>query len=156
MLGRVDRAPQSDSVRALQDFTDGARGFRTADTYVFCIGPDGIMSAHPSPILRGHDVRDPHDRTGNEFIRTMKEVAKLGQIAVIRALFPKRRSSVEEPKAPSSTKAGDQACAVGVYNADVAAPADATADGRAAQRRRRPTARSRAAPARIGPPSWRR
>ena len=132
MLGRVDRALKADKARALQDFTDGAHGFRTADTYVFCVGPDGVMSAHPSPLLNGHDVRDLHDRTGNFFIRTMMDAAKPGQILVIRYLFPKPGSSVEEPKTTYYTRTGDQTCAVGVYDADVAAPAVATADGRVA------------------------
>lgn len=137
MLGRVDRALTADKARALQDFTDGARGFRTADTYVFCVGPDGVMSAHPNPILKGHDVRDLHDRTGNHFIRTMMETAKPGQISVIRYLFPKPGSTVEEPKTTYYTKAGDQTCAVGVYDADIAAPEAATAEGRVAQLRQR-------------------
>ena len=137
MLGRVDRALKADHDRALRDFTDGARGFRTADTYVFCVGPDGVMSAHPNPILRGHDVRDLHDRTGNHFIRTMMDTARSGQISVIRYLFPKPGSTVEEPKTTYYTKAGDQTCAVGVYDADAGAPAVATADGRVAQLRQR-------------------
>jgi hypothetical protein len=137
MLGRVDRAIAADKARALQDFTDGAHGFRTADTYVFCVGPDGVMSAHPNPILRGHDVRDLHDRTGNHFIRTMMDTAKSGQISVIHYLFPKPGSTVEEPKTTYYTEAGDQTCAVGVYDADVAAPGVATADGRVAQLRQR-------------------
>ena len=132
MLGRVDRALKADKARALQDFTDGARGFRTADTYVFCVGPDGVMSAHPSPVLKGHDVRDLHDRTGNHFIRTMMDAAKPGQISVIRYLFPKPGSTVEEPKTTYYTRTGDQTCAVGVYDADAAVPAVATADGRVA------------------------
>ncbi|SDO09175.1 Single Cache domain 2-containing protein [Methylobacterium phyllostachyos] len=137
MLGRVDRALVADKAQALQDFTDGARGFRTADTYVFCIGPDGVMSAHPSPILKGHDVRDLHDRTGNHFIRTMMETARPGQVSVIRYLFPKPGSTVEEPKTTYYTRAGDQTCAVGVYDADAEAPKSATADGRVAQLRLR-------------------
>lgn len=137
MLGRVGRALKTDKAKALQDFTDGTGGFRSADSYVFCVGPDGVMSAHPNPILRGHDVRDLHDRTGNHFIRTMLESAKPGQISMIRYLFPKPGSTVEEPKTTYYTKAGDQTCAVGVYDADVAAPAVATAEGRVAQLRQR-------------------
>ncbi|MGH1590994.1 cache domain-containing protein [Methylobacterium phyllosphaerae] len=137
MLGRVDRALKADRTRALQDFSDGTRGFRTADTYVFCIGPDGVMSAHPNPILNGHDVRDLHDSTGNHFIRTMLDTAKPGQISVIRYRFPKPGSTVEEPKTTYYTRAGDQICAVGVYDADVAAPAGATPEGRVALLRQR-------------------
>lgn len=65
MLGRVDRALAADKARALQDSTDGTHGLRTADTSVSCIGPDGVMAAHLNPIMKGHDVRDLHDRTGN-------------------------------------------------------------------------------------------
>jgi hypothetical protein len=137
MLGRVDRALKADKAQALRDFTDGTRGFRTADTYVFCIGPDGVMSAHPNPILRGHDVRDLHDKTGNYFIRTMMDSARPGQISVIRYLFPKPGSTVEEPKTTYYTRTGDLTCAVGVYDTDTVAPTVATADGRVAQLRQR-------------------
>lgn len=98
MLGRVDRALKADKAQALRDFTDGTRGFRTADTYVFCIGPDGVMSAHPNPILRGHDVRDLHDKTGNYFIRTMTDSARPGQISVIRYLFPSPAARSRSPR----------------------------------------------------------
>ncbi|MBE7197551.1 MAG: cache domain-containing protein [Parafilimonas terrae] len=137
MLGRVDRALKADKAQALQDFTAGTRGFRTADTYVFCIGPDGVMSAHPNPILKGHDVRDLHDRTGNYFIRTMMDSARPGQISMIRYLFPKPGSTVEEPKTTYYTKSGDLTCAVGVYDADAVTPAVATTEGRVAQLRQR-------------------
>ncbi|MCJ2057454.1 cache domain-containing protein [Methylobacterium sp. J-048] len=132
MLGRVGRALQADPAKALTEFTTGANGFRTADTYVFCVGPDGVMSAHPNPILKGHDVRDLHDKTGNHFIQTMLDTAKPGQIAVIHYLFPKPGSTIEEPKTTYYTKAGDQMCAVGVYDTDQAAPSAATPDGRVA------------------------
>ncbi|MCJ2126038.1 cache domain-containing protein [Methylobacterium sp. J-077] len=137
MLGRVGRALQADPAKALTEFTAGTNGFRTADTYVFCVGPDGVMSAHPNPILKGHDVRDLHDKTGNHFIQTMLETAKPGQIAVIHYLFPKPGSTTEEPKTTYYTRAGDQMCAVGVYDTDASAPAAATPDGRVAQLRQK-------------------
>ncbi|MDP4027108.1 cache domain-containing protein [Methylobacterium sp. NEAU 140] len=132
MLGRVTKAVATDKDKALDEFTRGTDGFRTADTYVFCVGPDGTMTAHPSPILRGHDVRDLHDRTGHYFIRTMMQEAKPGQISVIRYLFPKPGSTVEEPKTTYYTKAGDQTCGVGVYDADAQAPKAATPEARVA------------------------
>lgn len=132
MLNRVSRAVQADAPKAFEDFTTGAKGFRTADTYVFCVGPDGMMNAHPNPILRGHDVRDLHDKTGNYFIKTMLAEAKPGQISVIRYLFPKPGSTVEEPKTTYYTKSGDQMCAVGVYDADAGAPKQATPEARVA------------------------
>ena len=137
MLGRVTRALQADRAKALTEFTAGTNGFRTADTYVFCVGPDGVMNAHPNPILNGHDVRDLHDKTGNHFIQTMLDTAKPNQIAVIRYLFPKPGSTVEEAKTTYFTKAGDQMCAVGVYDTDLSAPASATPEGRVAQLRQK-------------------
>ncbi len=135
MLGRVAQAIKADRSKAFEDFTKGTKGFRTADTYVFCVGPDGMMNAHPNPILRGHDVRDLHDKTGNYFIKTMMSEAKPGEISVVRYLFPKPGSTVEEPKTTYFTKADDQTCAVGVYDADTAAPQTATPEARVASLR---------------------
>ncbi|MCJ2068404.1 cache domain-containing protein [Methylobacterium sp. J-030] len=137
MLSRASKAIVADKAKALGAFTKGTDGFRTADSYVFCVGPDGVMSAHPNPILQGHDVLGLHDKTGNYFIKTMTETAKPGQVSVIRYLFPKPGSTIEEPKTTYYTKADDQMCAVGVYDTDVAAPAVATPDGRVARLRQK-------------------
>ena len=64
MLKRVVAAISRNKQAALQQFQHGEAGFRTLDTSVFCVGPDGIMSAHPSPVLQGQDVRDMHDQPG--------------------------------------------------------------------------------------------
>jgi hypothetical protein len=135
MLNRATKAVVADKSKALTAFTKGTDGFRTADSYVFCVGPDGTMTAHPNPILQGHDVRDLHDKTGNYFIKTMVQDAKPGQISVIRYLFPKPGSTIEEPKTTYYTKAGDQMCAVGIYDTDAAAPQVATPEGRVASLR---------------------
>ena len=125
MLGRVVAAVQADKARALDQFAHGTGGFRTADTYVFCVGPDGVMSAHPSPILQGQDVRDLHDATGNYFIKAMLSEARTGQVSVIRYLFPKPGGTVAEAKTTYYARAGDQVCGVGVYDADTLADTDA-------------------------------
>jgi hypothetical protein len=135
MLKRVVATVDRDGAAALIKFTKGTDGFRTADTYVFCVGPDGMMNAHPNPILQGHNVHDLHDKTGNYFIRTMLETAKSGQISSIRYLFPKPGGTIEEPKTTYYTRAGDQMCAVGVYDADVAAPQATTPEARVASLR---------------------
>ena len=137
MLTRATKALSVDQAKALEAFSKGTNGFRTADTYVFCVGPNGLMSAHPSPILNGHDVHDLHDKTGHYFIRAMMQEAKSGQVAVIRYLFPKPGSTIEEPKTTYYTKAGDQTCGVGVYDTDTATPTAATPDGRVAQLRQK-------------------
>lgn len=135
MLKRVVAAVERDEASALTAFTNGTNGFRTADTYVFCVQPDGIMAAHPNPILRGHNVSDLHDKTGNYFIRTMMQEAKRGQVSVIRYLFPKPGSTVEEPKTTYFTKAGRETCAVGVYDTDTETPKLATPAARVASLR---------------------
>ncbi|MCJ2112429.1 cache domain-containing protein [Methylobacterium sp. E-025] len=124
MLKHVVAAIAADAPAALAHFTKGEAGFRTADTYVFCVGPDGVMSAHPNPILQGQNVRDLHDSNGTYFIRQMLETAKAGTVAEIRYLFPKPGSTVALQKTTYYTRAGDQVCGVGVYDSDGAGPAD--------------------------------
>ena len=121
MLKRVVSAVQADKAKALAEFARGEDGFRTVDTYVFCVGSDGVMSAHPNPRLQGTDVRDLHDSTGNHFIAKMLEVAKPGQVASIRYLFPRPGDVREYPKTTYYTRAGDQMCGVGVYDGTEAA-----------------------------------
>jgi hypothetical protein len=118
MLNRVVAAIAEDKAKALREFARGEAGFRTVDSYVFCVGPDGIMTAHPSPMLQGQDVRGLHDETGNYFIATMLKNAQPGQIAQIRYLFPRPGASTASPKTTFYTRAGDQVCGVGVYDAD--------------------------------------
>ena len=132
MLSRASKAVIADSAKAFEAFTKGTDGFRTTDTYVFCVGPGDIMNAHPSPTLQGRDVHDLHDKAGNYFIKTMVATAKPGQVSTIHYLFPKPGSTIEEPKTTYYTKAGDQMCAVGVYDASTAAPQMATPEARVA------------------------
>lgn len=115
MLRRVVAAIGADEPKALEQFTRGEAGFRTVDTYVFCVGPTGVMTAHPNPVLQGQDVRDLHDNTGNHFIATMMAEAKAGQVAEIHYLFPRPGSTRALPKTTYYTRAGDQVCGVGVY-----------------------------------------
>ena len=118
MLQRVVAALDANKTQALQQFSRGENGFRTVDTYVFCVGPDGIMSAHPSAMLQGQDVRTLHDQTGNYFIATMLQTARPGQISQIRYLFPRPGGGAAVPKTTFYTRASDQVCGVGVYDGD--------------------------------------
>ena len=141
MLGRVVAAIQADKAQALQEFSRGEAGFRTADTYVFCVGPDGVMSAHPNPALNGTNVRDLHDSKDNHFIAKMLDTAKPGKVASIRYLFPRPGGTREYPKITYYTRAGDQTCGVGVYDgSETAQDAPQTAHMRLAELRRRLTA----------------
>ena len=116
MLKRVVAAISADEPKALEAFGRGQAGFRTVDTYVFCVGPTGIMTAHPNPVLQGQDVRDLHDATGNHFIATMLATARAGEVSQIRYLFPRPGSTRALPKTTYYTRAGDQVCGVGVYD----------------------------------------
>ena len=118
MLLRVVNALRANERQALDQFQHGTGGFRTQDSYVFCVGPDGVMSAHPSPMLQGHDVRDLHDQTGNYFIETMLKTAVPGKVLSIRYLFPRPGNNIAVPKTTYYTRAGDQVCGVGVYDGD--------------------------------------
>ncbi len=118
MLLRAVNALRANERQALDEFQHGTAGFRTQDSYVFCIGPDGVMSAHPSPLLQGHDVRDLHDQTGNYFIATMLKMAVPSKVLDIRYLFPRPGSEIAVPKTTYYTRAGDQVCGVGVYDGD--------------------------------------
>ncbi len=140
MLRRVVAAIQANEAKALQQFARGEGGFRTLDNYVFCVGPDGVMSAHPNPALQGTDVRDLHDSTGNRFIATMLQDAKAGQVASIRYLFPRPGGTRELAKTTYYTRAGDQMCGVGFYDDAEAAAAPPSLQARLAQLRARLTA----------------
>ncbi len=137
MLQRVATAIESDKAKALGKFTRGEVEFRTVDSYVFCVGPDGVMTAHPNPTLQGQDVHDLHDETGNYFIATMLKTAKPGQISEIRYLFPRPGGTKAVSKTTYYTRASDQVCGVGVYDGDEASAPASTPGARMAKLRQK-------------------
>jgi len=114
MLQLVAAAVVGDKAKALGEFTHGEAGFRTAVSYVFCVGPSGVMTAHPNPILQGQDVHDLHDETDDYFIATMLKTAKPGAISEIRYLFPRPGGAKAVSKTTYYTRASDQVCGAGV------------------------------------------
>jgi hypothetical protein len=118
MLKRVVAAVQANEPKALDAFTHGTGGFRTQDTYVFCIGPDGRIDAHPDPKLMGKDARSLRDPSGKPFGADMLDKAKPGQVATVSYLFPQPNSDVPVPKTSFVTRVKDQVCGVGYYDAD--------------------------------------
>ena len=129
MLGRVVAAVKADEPEALDQFTYGRGGFRTQDLYVFCIGPDGRVSAHPDPKLLGQDARALHDPTGKAFAAEMLDVAKEGQVAEVSYLYPRPGSDVPVPKVSFVTRVKDQVCGVGNYDVSTAMTGAAGAEG---------------------------
>lgn len=112
MLRRAAAAVEADKARALRQFARGEAGFRTADTYVFCVGPDAIMTAHPSAGLQGQDVRDMQDEAGNRFIATMLSTAKPGgqrtaQVRVGLDGWMPSEPRADWPAFPEAVRGGD-------------------------------------------------
>jgi signal transduction histidine kinase len=116
MLKRVVAEVQKDEPKALDEFIHGRNGFRTMDLYVFCMGNDGHLDAHPDPKLMGQDARSLEDQSGKHFGAEMLDVAKEGQVSEVKYLFPKPGSAVPSPKTSFVTRVRDQVCGVGYYD----------------------------------------
>jgi signal transduction histidine kinase len=115
MLQRVVAEIKKDEPKALSEFTRGSDGYRTTDLYVFCIGSDGHIDAHPNPQLMGQDARTLQDQTGKRFAAEMLNVAKDGQVSEVKYLYPKPDSTIAVPKTSFVTRVNDQVCGVGFY-----------------------------------------
>jgi hypothetical protein len=113
MLQRVIGALQTDEAKALQLFNEGAPGFREADLYPYCGGPDGMFTAHPE--LMGSSLRELRDKRGNPLGETLYSIAKEGQIAQVTYYWPRPGSTDILRKVALVTRIGDQVCAVGYY-----------------------------------------
>jgi hypothetical protein len=104
------------AVREVKADQSGENGSRTMDLYVFCIGPDNKIDAHPNPSLMGQDAPGLRDQKGKPFGAEMLDSAREGSISEIRYLFPKLGSSVPQPKTSFVTRVADQVCGVGYYD----------------------------------------
>ena len=116
LLKTAVAAVEKDELAALRWFTEQSHGFRTEDLYVFCIGPDHVMDAHPDPKINHTDVTQSLiDKSGHHFGEEMLENAKAGVISDITYLWPRLESSTPSLKHTMYTKVKDQICAVGYY-----------------------------------------
>ncbi len=116
MLKAAVVAVQNDETSALSWFTEQSHGFRTEDLYVYCIGPDHIMAAHPDPKINHTDVTQTLiDKNGFHFADVMMKEAKEGQISNITYLWPRLDGYKPSVKHTMYTKVRDQICAVGYY-----------------------------------------
>jgi signal transduction histidine kinase len=113
MLERAVAAMESDQDAALSAFVAGEADYKENDLYVYCGGPDGNFSAHPS--LVGKSLKDLKDKAGNPLGEEIYANAKTGEIAEVSYMWP--RPGEEEPveKVAYVTMVGDQICAVGYY-----------------------------------------
>ena len=116
MLERAVQAVKADKQRALAAFSLGTDGFRQGDLYVFCIGPDGKVDAHPNPELIGVDARGLSDKNGKHFAVEMLNVAQPGTFAEVTYSWPRLLGAEPIPKTSFVTKVDDQVCGVGYYH----------------------------------------
>ena len=115
LLKRAVAAVKANEAKALTEFSKGEDGFRTQDLYVFCIGTDGKMTAHPDAGLLGKDAREFQDPTGKHFAAEMLDNAKEGSITEVHYMFPRPGSRVPASKTSFVTRVADQVCGAGYY-----------------------------------------
>lgn len=116
MLSAAVAAVEQDEPQALRWFTDQSHGFRTEDLYVYCIGPDHVMDAHPDPKINHTDVTQTLiDKNGFRFGDEMLKNAREGSISNITYLWPRLEAMRPSVKHTMYTKVKDQICAVGYY-----------------------------------------
>lgn len=115
LLDSAVRAVEHDEARALTWFSERSHGYRTLDLYVFCIGPDDRVSAHPNATLRGTDAAKLADINGVPFGAAIIRDAKAGRIGDITYLWPRLEQSKPALKHTMFTRVSDQICGVGYY-----------------------------------------
>ena len=103
--------------QALADFTGGKAPFVDRDLYVFCIGPDRILSANggfPSLVGRSSDVLK--DADGKPVGKAMWNLASSKGEASIRYRWINPVTGKLEPKISFVQKVGEDVCGVGAYD----------------------------------------
>lgn len=114
MLEKAASAVKADKNKALAAFQAGTEGFKDKDLYVFCAGEDGIITAHPT--IKGQQIKDLVDKTGNKLGLAIMAAAKEGQINEVEYMWPRPGAdSTPVKKFSYVTKIGDQTCGVGYY-----------------------------------------
>jgi hypothetical protein len=113
MLEKAVAALKANQATALAMFAKGEGGFKDRDLYVFCGGPDGMFTAHPT--LNGKSLKDLKDKTGKPLGEEIYKSATPGKITEVSYMWNRPGSTDQVPKVSYVTKVGDQVCAVGYY-----------------------------------------
>ena len=114
LLERAVEEIKADKARALEIFVTGEEGFIDRDLYVFCGGPDGMISTHPDVI--GLSLADFIDMTGRAVGWEIYQSARAGKIYEITYKWPRPgEGDVPADKVTFYTKVDDQICGVGYY-----------------------------------------
>lgn len=115
MLQRAVAAIDANPSAALKSFTAGTAGFKDRDLYVFCAGPDGMMTAHgANSALIGKNFCGFVDRSGKRFGQEMCSNANR-TFKIVEYMWPRPGETAPSHKASYYTMAGDQICGVGFY-----------------------------------------
>jgi len=115
MLERVVVDLKKDKAGALERMNQGAEGYREHDLYPFCIGADGITTAHAAKERVGEKALDLKDKKGKPFVKEMFKVAHEGRIDRVSYMWPRPNETKPVQKMTYVTKVGDQVCGVGYY-----------------------------------------
>jgi len=113
MLEKAVTALKANQATALAMFAKGEGGFKDRDLYVFCGGPDGLFTAHPT--LTGKSLKDLKDKTGKALGEEIYKSAQQGKISEVSYMWNRPGSTDQVQKVSYVTKVGDQVCAVGYY-----------------------------------------
>jgi signal transduction histidine kinase len=113
MLERAVAELKKDKAAALAKFNKGERGFKDRDLYPFCVGPDGITTAHPTHVAK--NVKEIKDNNGKLFGEEMFKIAEEGKLKEVTYMWPKPGGTKPVKKVSYVTKVGDQVCGVGYY-----------------------------------------
>ncbi len=114
LLERAIAVLKADKDRALDLFTSGNGGFIDRDLYVFCRGPDGMLTAHP--YFMGINLKGFKDKTGKAVGEEVYATAKEGDISEVSYKWLQPGGGDEQvDKVSFYTKVDDQVCGVGFY-----------------------------------------
>jgi signal transduction histidine kinase len=115
MLDKVVAAMKADEAKALSMFSNGEGGFKDRDLYPYCVGPDGIFSAHPT--LTGTDATALKDKAGEPVGQKVIDAAntKPGDVVEVSYVWTRPGETTPVEKVAFVTKIGEQICAVGYY-----------------------------------------
>jgi len=114
MLEKAVSAVKANKSEALAEFNRGEEGFKDRDLYVFCGGPDGMFTAHPT--LMGKSMKSLKDKAGKALGAEMYEMAKKGEFLTVSYMWPRPGTTEPTKKTSYITKVDDQICGVGYYN----------------------------------------
>jgi len=101
-------------LKALAAFNDPKGGFRDRELYVFCLGPDGKITASVDPKMIGTDETAVKGPDGREI---GKEIATVGSQGggSLEYQWKNPVSGKVETKVSYIKRAGAQTCGVGAY-----------------------------------------